>query len=147
MVKYMIVESTVKPEPVEIRKLGVIDDTPVAYIYINTDVKETLRKDEYGEQPIYTYNMEQITTPLPDNVVKQVNLEKIQHHSHNQETEKQLARLELAGIKNQVKEAPQNKLRKIDRLDKASTLTSAEIDKVKADITKAEEEEEKLLAK
>lgn len=135
----MIVESTVKPEPVEVRKLGVIDDTPVAYIYINTEIKETLRAEEQGEHLIYTYNMEQITTPLSDNVIQQINLDDIKHHSHSQTTEKQLAKQELVGIKNKTKETPSDKLYNVNRRDKYTSMTKTETDTIKLKISKIDE--------
>jgi len=118
-------ESTIKPDTITIRKLGIIDDKPVIYLYVHQNIQTMNRYNpETGESTImYTYDMLQITVPAPEAL--EVDLEKIGHHSYNQENELKAARGMKSLIQSQIKELNTADVNTVTRRDHTARITDS----------------------
>jgi len=128
----MRTESTVKPEPVEIRKLGIISGEPVIYLYLNSDIKKSSELDADGEiRTLYTYDMIQITTPIPKPLLQEININQASNHSYNQTEYKQKTLNHLYEVKQKLIESTIDNTRLVDRLDKTTQTKQSDIDSIK----------------
>ena len=131
----MKTESNRKPEQIEIRKLGVVDDAPVVYIYINSDIKQETRPDMDGkETDIYVYDSKQITSPIPATLLPLIDLNLITRHNTNQTDCKQKTMKHLEEIKKNLKEATKHSVKQVDRLDKLSEVTDLSLVNIKKEV-------------
>lgn len=122
----MITESTVEPSKTELRKIGLIDDKPVAYIYLNTDIRQEQRENMDKEsETIYVYDSRQVTTPLPKNIEIE-NLDEITHHSASQRTLKKGLHSKLGDITDNIRVLDKTRLRNVNRRDTLTQVTEAE---------------------
>ena len=128
----MKTESNTRPEPVTIRKLGVIDTEPVVYLYLNSDITQEVKPDIDGEpRTMYVYDMVQITSLMPLELLQEVDTTLIENHSYNQTTEKQLASTHLDKIRTRLGEATAENTRQVNRLDKLTTPKQVDLDNIK----------------
>lgn len=126
----MRTESNREPEPIEIRKLGVTDDTPVVYLYLNTDIKQETALD-IDDKPAtkYMYDMTQITVPTPEPLLDNIDTTHVAEHGYNQTHVKQQAAQHLDTIKKIIDETPRNTVKHVDRLDKLTEITDIDLEK------------------
>lgn len=127
----MKTESNTRPDPLQIRKLGVIDDDPVVYLYLNSDVKQVTKSD-MKEKPrtMYVYDTVQITNPMPVALLPEIDLTLIANHAYNQTAVKKKAVNRLDEIKTQLGKATTENTRQVDRLDKLTTPKQADLDRI-----------------
>jgi len=132
----MKTESNRKPEPIEIRKLGVSNNSPVVYLYLNDDIKQETRLDMDGyPRAMYVYDTVQITNPIPTELLPEINLTLIANHSYNQTEIKQKTVNHLDKIKTQLDKATAENTRKVDRLDKLTTPKQVDLDNIKNSVS------------
>ena len=132
----MKTESNRKPEPIEIRKLGVSNNSPVVYLYLNDDIKQETRLDMDGyPRAMYVYDTVQITNPIPTELLPEINLILIANHSYNQTAVKQKTVNHLDKIKTQLDKATAENTRKVDRLDKLTTPKQVDLDNIKNSVS------------
>ena len=127
----MRTESTREPEPLEIRKLGIIDDEPVVYLYLHSDVKQVTEPGIDGEPHTKcTYDMIQITNPIPVELLPEIDLTLIAYHGYNQTKYKQKTWKHMKEIKTSLKEVMKHSVKNVDRLDRLSDITDADLKKI-----------------
>jgi len=132
----MKTESNRKPEPIEIRKLGVSNNSPVVYLYLNDDIKQETRLDMDGyPRAMYVYDTVQITNPIPTELLPEINLTLIANHFYNQTAVKQKTVNHLDKIKTQLDKATAENTRKVDRLDKLTTPKQVDLDNIKNSVS------------
>lgn len=128
-------ESNSKPEQVEIRKLEIIDGEPRVYLYLNGDIKQAVEPDMDGEpRTMYRYDMNQITTPIPPTLLPEIDIKLIARHDTNQTTTKQKTRNHLDDIKQTINNAAKQQVKHVDRLDKLTDITDAELENIREHI-------------
>jgi len=133
--RVMRTESNRKPEPIEIRKLGIIENTPVVYLYLNSDIKQETHLDMDNEETImYVYDSEQITSPIPATLLPLIDLNLITRHNTNQTDYKQKTMKHLEEIKKNLKEATKHSVKQVDRLDKLSEVTDLSLVNIKKEV-------------
>ena len=131
----MRTESNRKPEPIEIRKLGIIENTPVVYLYLNSDIKQETHLDMDNEETImYVYDSEQITSPIPATLLPLIDLNLITRHNTNQTDYKQKTMKHLEEIKKNLNEATKHSVKQVDRLDKLSEVTDLSLVNIKKEV-------------
>jgi len=127
----MKTESNTRPDPLQIRKLGVIDDDPVVYLYLNSNVKQVTESNMNREPgTMYTYDMVQITNPMPATLLPEIDLTSIADHAYNQTAVKKKAVNRLDEIKTRLGKATTENTRQIDRRDKPTTPKQADLDRI-----------------
>ena len=133
--RVMRTESNRKPEPIEVRKLGIIENTPVVYLYLNSDIKQETHLDMDNEETImYVYDSEQITSPIPATLLPLIDLNLITRHNTNQTDYKQKTMKHLEEIKKNLKEATKHSVKQVDRLDKLSEVTDLSLVNIKKEV-------------
>ena len=131
----MKTESNRKPDSIEIRKLGVINDAPVVYLYLNSDIKQETHLDMDNEETImYVYDSEQITSPIPATLLPLIDLNLITRHNTNQTDYKQKTMKHLEEIKKNLNEATKHSVKQVDRLDKLSEVTDLSLVNIKKEV-------------
>jgi len=127
----MRTESTHEPEQIEIRKLGIIDGEPVVYIYLHSDIKQVTEPD-IDDKPHtkYTYNMTQITNPIPATLLPEIDTSLIAQHGYNQTSYKQKTMKHLDKVKQTIHNAAKHRIKHVDRLDRLSDITDADLTKI-----------------
>jgi len=132
----MRTESNREPEQIEIRKLGVTNGEPVVYLYLNSDIKQVTEPD-IDDKPHtkYTYNMMQITNPIPATLQPEIDTALIAQHGYNQTSYKQKTMEHLDKIKAELMKITTVTTRHVDRLDNLTTLTQGDIENIKTRIT------------
>jgi len=114
----MKTESNRKPDSIEIRKLGVNDDSSIVYLYLNSDIKQETETIDGEPRTTYTYDSTQLTTPLPVSLLPEIDTALINQHGYNQTDYKQKTVKHLEEIKKGLKEATKYSVKQVDRLDK-----------------------------
>uniref|UniRef100_A0A6M3M6H0 Uncharacterized protein n=1 Tax=viral metagenome TaxID=1070528 RepID=A0A6M3M6H0_9ZZZZ len=128
----MKTESNTRPEPVTIRKLGVIDTEPVVYLYLNSDITQEVKPDIDGKpRTMYMYDTVQITNPVPAELLPEIDLTLIADHSYNQTAVKQKTVNHLDKIRTRLGEATAENTRQVNRLDKLTTPKQVDLDNIK----------------
>ena len=128
----MRTESNREPGQIEIRKLGIVDGNPVVYLYLNSDIQQVEITGE-NKEPVtmYQYDSTQITTPAPEPLLQEIDINLASNHSYNQTDYKQRALEHLNEIKQQLGKSTPTNTKLIDRLDKATQPKPIDIDNIK----------------
>lgn len=133
--EWVYTESTERPESVVIRKLGYVDDEPepVVYLYIHRNIRTETRTDIDGESyTMYTYEMTQITVPMPKGLRNEVALEKIRDHAYSQIPEQAKARMMMGLIKGELSASKSAEVYVVDRKDRKYGITRNLLSECKA---------------
>ena len=81
----MATESTILPQPITIRKTTLEENQLYVWVYVSTDIKTVTHYTDDGESfTLYTYNMEQIKTPLNQNQLTEQELRQLSDTTYTQ---------------------------------------------------------------
>ena len=130
----MKTESNRKPDSIEIRKLGVNDDSSIVYLYLNSDIKQETETIDGEPRTTYTYDSTQLTTPLPVSLLPEIDTALINQHGYNQTDYKQKTVKHLEEIKKGLREATKYSVKQVDRLDKLSEVTDLSLVNIKKEV-------------
>ena len=130
----MKTESNRKPDSIEIRKLGVNDDSSIVYLYLNSDIKQETETIDGEPRTTYTYDSTQLTTPLPVSLLPEIDTALINQHGYNQTDYKQKTVKHLEEIKKGLEEATKYSVKQVDRLDKLSEVTDLSLVNIQKEV-------------
>jgi len=130
----MKTESNRKPDSIEIRKLGVINDAPIVYLYLNSDIKQETEPIDGEPRTTYTYDSTQLTTSIPETLLPEIDITMIKQHDINQTDYKQKTVKHLEEIKKNLNEATKHSVKQVDRLDKLSEVTDLSLVNIKKEV-------------
>jgi len=124
----MKTESNRKPEAVEIRKLGIVNTKPVIYLYLNSEVKQVFNENA---ESIYQYDSKQITIPIPEALLGEIDINLTMNHSYSQTLYKEKAQKHLASVKQNLKEATTKSTQSVDRRDKITSVKQETVETIR----------------
>jgi len=127
----MRTESARLPEMVEIRKLGVVDTKPVIYLSLNSDIKQVTIKEDTESRTMYQYNSMQLTVPIPEALLGEIDINLTMNHGYSQTIYKNKAQKHLASLKQNLKEATTKNIQNVDRRDKHTPVKQDTVDAIK----------------
>jgi len=130
----MRTESNTRPEPLQIRKLGIIDDEPAVYLYLNDDIKQETRLDDNGETTAYIYDSTHITAPIPATLLPEIDSKNIAYHGYNQTHDKQKTRDKLDDVKTTLRTADISHIKQVDRRDNHAEIDEITLEKIREPI-------------
>ena len=131
----MRTESNTRPEPLQIRKLGIIDTEPAAYLYLNDDIKQETRLDiDDNKATMYTYDSTQVTAPVPATVLPEIDIKNIAYHGYNQTHIKQRTRDKLDDVKITLRTADISHIKQVDRRDRLTETDETTLEKIREPI-------------